>query len=59
MNEDRIRALLECEDSDSNYDDGDDSEVEDALEVQEENTDTEQEGDTSDEFGEGSNTCAN
>lgn len=30
----------ECEDSDSNYDDGSDSEAEEALEVREENTDT-------------------
>lgn len=59
MNEDRIRALLECEDSDSNYEDTGDSEAEDALEMQDENTDTEQEDDSLDEFGEVLNISAN
>lgn len=59
MNEERIRALLQCEDSDSNYDDQSDSEEDDAPEVQEENTDTEQEGGSSSEYEEVLPTSAN
>lgn len=59
MDEDRIRAMLESEDSDSNYDDKSDSEAEDALEIQEEDSDTEQEGESSNEFQEILQTSAN
>ncbi|KAL4719311.1 hypothetical protein ACJJTC_005227 [Scirpophaga incertulas] len=58
MNEERIRALLEYDDTDSNYDDQSDSNAEDNLEVQKNNTDPEQEGDLSKTSEESSETPA-
>lgn len=50
MNEEQIRLMLDEAGQDTDYEDENDSEVEDHVEVREENTDTEQEGDSEGEL---------